>query len=122
MVRPAVGKARERSSATLLRALLALPAPLKRRLAGPPIRRGGLIVDLDTQVLLRLAERDPEPPLRTLTPAQARARLRRLGGRVVAAPGAAMAEVRSLQVAGGAGALAARLYVPEEAVAGGEAR
>ncbi len=113
---PAVAGARlER---TLLRALLALPAPLKRRLAGPPIRRGGLVVDLDTQVLLRLAARDPEPPARSLTPAQARARLRRSVA-VVDAPGAAMAEVRSLQVAGGAGALAARLYVPEEAVAGG---
>ena len=115
--RPAIGNgASERVERAVLRVLLALPAPLKRRLAGPPVVRDGLELDLDTQLLLKLAERDPEAPLSTLTPAQARAQLRSSAGRVVAAP-VSMAEVRPLAVAGGAGALGARLYVPEAATA-----
>jgi acetyl esterase len=108
----------ERAERAAIRVALALPEPLKRRLAGPPVERDGLTLDLDTQVLLRLAERDPEPPLRTLTPAQARAQLRSSAGRVTTRP-PAMSEVRALTVAGAAGELPARLYVPAEA-AGGE--
>jgi acetyl esterase len=98
------------------RAILALPAGVRRRIAGPPLRREGLELDLDTQVLLRLAERDPDPPLRTLTPVQARAQLSRSVSRVCGAP-AAMAKVLQTTVAGAEGELAARLYVPEEAAA-----
>jgi acetyl esterase len=116
--RAAIGNgAAERLERSVIRALLSLPDPLKRRIAGAPLTRDGLTLDLDTQVLLRLAERDPEPPLRTLTPAQAREHLRSSAGRVVAR-GAAMAEVRALTVTGGAGARPARLYVPAEAAAG----
>jgi acetyl esterase len=116
--RPAIGSAAgERVERAVIRTLLALPEPLKRRLAGPPLRRDGLTLDLETQLLLRLAERDPEPPLHTLTPAQARAQLRSSAGRVVARP-PAMSEVRSIRVAGGAGPLTARLYVPAEAAGG----
>jgi acetyl esterase len=115
--RPAVGNgAGERVERAVLRTLLALPEPVKRRLAGAPLRRDGLTLDLETQLLLRLAERDPEPPLRSLTPAQARAQLRSSAGRVVARP-PAMAEVRPLTVAGAARPLAARLYAPAEATA-----
>ncbi len=96
------------------RAILALPARAKRAIAGPPVRRDGLELDLDTQVLLRLAERDPDPPLRTLTPAEARARLRRSVSRVEG-PTPPVAEVRELTLAGAAGPLRARMYVPEEA-------
>jgi acetyl esterase len=113
--RPAVGNsASERVERAAVKALLGLPEPLKRRLAGPPLRRDGLTLDLDAQLLLRLAERRPQPPLRSLTPAQARAQLRTSTGRVIDRP-PAMAEVRALTVAGGAGALPARLYVPAEA-------
>src|SRR3954470_348216 len=104
----------ERLERAAIRAALSLPECLKRRLAGPPVVRDGLTLDLDTQVLLRLAERDPEPPLCTLTPAQARAQLRSSAGRVVARP-PAMAEVRPLSVAGAEGPRPARLYVPAEA-------
>ena len=63
--RPAIGNgAGERVERAVLRTLLALPEPVKRRLAGAPLRRDGLTLDLETQLLLRLAERDPEPPLR----------------------------------------------------------
>ncbi len=112
--RPAIGNGfSERAERAILRTLLALPQPLRRRLAGAPVQRDGLRLDLDTQLLLKLAERDPEPPLRTLTPAQARAQLRSSAGRVVGAP-LAMAEVRGLSVAGAAGPLTGRLYVPGE--------
>ena len=118
----AIGKATgERLERAVIRTLLALPEPAKRRIAGEPLVRDGLTLDLDTQVLLRLAERDPEPPLRTLTPGQARAQLRSSAGRVVGRP-AAMAEVRPLTLAGGAGSpVPARLYVPTEAAAAGSA-
>lgn len=104
----------ERARRLALRAALALPAGLKRRLAGPPVRCGELELALDTQLLLRLAERDPVAPLHTLTPAQARAQLRRSAARV-AAPVPAPAEVREIAVAGADGPLRARLYVPQEA-------
>ena len=113
--RPAIGNgAGERVERAVIRTLLALPEPVKRCLAGAPLMRDGLTLDLETQLLLRLAARDPEPPLHTLTPAQAREQLRASAGRVVGRP-PAMAEVRLLTVAGGAGALPARLYVPAEA-------
>jgi acetyl esterase len=119
--RPAVGNgAGERVERAVIRTLLALPEPLKRRLAGAPLRRDGLILDLETQLLLRLAARDPEPPLHSLTPAQARAHLRASAGRVVTRP-PAMAEVRRLTVSGGAGPVPARLYVPAEAGGGDSA-
>jgi acetyl esterase len=112
--RPAIGNGfSERAERAVLRVLFALPEPVRRRLAGAPLRRDGLELDLDTQLLLKLAARDPEPPLRTLTPVQARAQLRSSAGRVVAAP-LPMAEVRTLTIAGGAGPVPARLYVPEE--------
>jgi acetyl esterase len=38
----------------LLRALLALPTPARRALAGPPVVRDGQILDLDVQLVLRL--------------------------------------------------------------------
>src|SRR5581483_3753289 len=112
LARPALGHgARERVERAVLSTLLALPEAVKRRLAGPPLVRDGLTLDLDTQLLLRLAERDPEPPLHTLTPAQARAQLRASAGRVVGRP-PAMAEVVALALAGGAAPLPARLYGP----------
>ena len=38
----------------LLTAVLALPSPVKRRLAGAPVTRDGLRLDVDTQVVLKL--------------------------------------------------------------------
>ena len=54
----------ERVERTLGRFILELPEAAKRRIAGPPLLRDGLQLELDTQVLLKLAERDPRPPLR----------------------------------------------------------
>jgi acetyl esterase/lipase len=98
----------------VLRALGALPARAKRLIAGPPLRRDGLELDLDTQMLLRLAQRHPAPPLSRRTVAQARADLLR-DTATVAGSRIPLAEVRETTVAGAEGPLRARMYVPEEA-------
>jgi acetyl esterase len=107
----------ERLQAGAVRALAALPPRAKRILAGPPVRRDGLELDVDAQLLVRVNERHPRPPLDARTPAQARADLRR-STRIVAGPRIDVATVRDVTVAGAAGPLPARLYVPEEAAAG----
>jgi acetyl esterase len=94
------------------RAIAALPPPAKRRIAGRPIRRDGLELDLDMQVLLKVEERNPRPPLSTRTPADAREDLHHAVGIVAGAP-VALASIRETTVAGAAGPLPARLYVPE---------
>jgi acetyl esterase len=99
-----------------VRALGALPASVKRRIVGPPLRLDGLELDLDTQVLLRLAERNQPPPLSQRTLAQARADLRHSAAVVAGAP-IALADVRDTTVTGAAGQLRARMYTPEEALA-----
>ncbi|HEX4627279.1 MAG TPA: alpha/beta hydrolase [Gemmatimonadales bacterium] len=93
------------------RAIAALPRAVKRRIAGEPIRRDGLELDLDMQVLLKLEDRNPRPPLSSGSPEQARKDLRH-AVRVVEGPRIGIGEVREITVAGAAGPLAARLYTP----------
>src|SRR3954470_9053901 len=100
---------RERIEAAVLRGLLALPPAVKRRIAGQPVVRDGLTLDLDTQVLLKLDELEPCPPVETRTPEQARADLAR-SARVVAGRPLPMASVAPTTVAG----LPARLYIPHD--------
>jgi acetyl esterase len=101
------------------RAIAALPTAAKRRIAGRPISRDGLELDLDMQVLLKLEERNPRPPLSTRTPADAREDLRHAVRLVAGAP-VELASVSETTVAGAAGPLPARLYVPEDADAGAQ--
>ncbi len=96
-----------------VRALGALPQSAKRRIAGAPVRRDGLELDLDTQVLLKLAERNPPLPRSSRTPAAAREEIRH-SARVVAGAPIPLASVYETTVAGAAGPLRARMYVPEE--------
>jgi acetyl esterase len=96
------------------RAIGALPPGAKRRIAGAPVRRDGLELDLDTQVLLKLAERNPPPPAASRTPAGGREEIRH-SVNVVAGPTIAVASVHETTIAGADGPLRARLYVPEEA-------
>jgi acetyl esterase len=98
------------------RAIGALPPSAKRRIAGRPIRLDGLELDLDMQVLLKLEERNPRPPLTARTPAEAREDLRH-AVRVVAGSPIPIARVLETTVAGADGPLAARLYVPDLAEA-----
>src|SRR3954471_2503886 len=101
--------ARERIEAAVLRGLLALPPAVRRRIAGQPVVRDGLTLDLDTQVLLKLDGLDPRPPVETRTPEQARGDLAR-SARVVAGRPLPMVSVAPTSVAG----MPARLYVPHD--------
>jgi acetyl esterase/lipase len=94
------------------RVIGALPPAAKRRIAGAPIRLDGLELDLDMQVLVKLAERDLRP-LTGQTPAEAREHLRE-AVRPFEGPPIPLASVREMTVAGAAGPLRARLYEPEE--------
>jgi acetyl esterase len=98
------------------RAIAALPQAAKRRIAGAPIRRDGLELDLDMQVLLKLEARNPRPPLSTRTPADAREDLRHAVSLAAGAP-VALASIRETTIAGAAGPLPARLYVPDDSEA-----
>jgi len=103
----------ERLQATAARGLGLLGPAAKRRIAGAPIRLDGLELDLDVQVLIRLAERNPRAALATSTPARARADLTE-GARVVAGPTILGVNVRETNIAGAAGDLRARLYSPAD--------
>jgi acetyl esterase len=105
--------ARARVEIAAARVIGALPPAAKRRIAGAPIHRDGLELDLDMQVLLKLAERDLRP-LPGRTPAEARADLRE-GVRPFEGAPIAMASVRETTIAGAAGPLRARMFVPKEA-------
>jgi acetyl esterase len=104
----------ERLEIATARAVSKLPPGAKRRIAGEPIRRDGLELDLDMQVIVKLAERNPRPSLSTGTPAEARAHLRR-SIRALEGPPLPLASVKPLTISGADGPLPARLYVPEEA-------
>lgn len=97
------------------RTIAALPPSAKRRIAGEPIRRDGLELDLDMQVLVKLNERDPRPPLAGGTPAEARDSLSH-AVRVLTGPSIPLASVRETAIAGAEGPLRARLFVPDEAI------
>lgn len=104
--------ARSRVEILAARVIGSLPAAAKRRIAGEPIRRDGLELDLDMQVLLKLAERD----LRSLpgrTPAQAREDLREAVRPLEGAP-IARVEVSEISIAGADGPLRGRLYCAQE--------
>jgi acetyl esterase len=96
------------------RAIGALPPSAKRRIAGAPVHRDGLELDLDTQVLLKLAERHPPPPPASRTPAAAREEIRH-SVRVVAGAPIEIASVHETTIAGADGPLRARMFVPSEA-------
>jgi acetyl esterase len=108
----------ERIEAAAVRAVAALPAGARRRIAGAPIRLDGLQLDLDMHVLVKLERRNPRPPLDTRAPTEAREDLRH-AVRVVAGPPIDLPEVRDITIAGGEVPLRARLFVPEDADGGG---
>jgi acetyl esterase len=104
------GRARERVEGRVLDRLMRLPEPVLRRVAGPPVRRDGLTLDLETQALLRVKELAHEPDVASLPIPDGRQALLRQcklsGGRQP------IGAVVPLRVPGGAGELDARLYVP----------
>jgi acetyl esterase len=96
------------------RAIMGLPRWSQRLIAGRPVRRDGIQLETEVQVMLRLQERFGGPEYDELDVAEARATLAadaaRAGGRPISLP-----EVRDLD----AGGVAARLYVPDGATAPG---
>jgi acetyl esterase len=100
----------ERAEGALLRAVLALPEPLQRALAGRPVVADGQTMSVEVQLLLRVlrlvpsVDRLPWPAARREFDRQ----LRLIGGRQP------IAAVRDLTVDGADGPLPARLYVPTE--------
>ncbi|MEQ3550829.1 alpha/beta hydrolase [Pseudonocardia nematodicida] len=93
-----------------LQAVLALPVPLKRAIAGPPVQVDGQELDLDVQLLRRLlTPRRPPPP-----PVPERIREGQLFvDRVLAGPDEPGVRREDRTVPGAAGDLPARLYVPD---------
>jgi acetyl esterase len=94
----------------VFRGLLGLPVPMQRLLAGRPVERDGQRLDPQTQWMLRLQGLVREPAVETLPIPQGRVALARqcvlVGGRQP------IGATRDLEVPGGDGPLAARLYVP----------
>jgi acetyl esterase/lipase len=105
-------RAGSRVALELARGLLALPAPLKRLLSGRrPIRRDGLTLDPEIQLLLALLGWLGHRSFDQMSPAEARAEVERLAqGFSGGAPSLARVEDRSIP--GPAGALPVRHYVP----------
>ncbi|MGZ4446387.1 MAG: alpha/beta hydrolase [Nocardioides sp.] len=102
-------RANHRAQGPLLRGALALPEPVRRRLAGRPVVRDGQTLASDLQLMLRLQRIARETGAEAMPLADGRAATRRHA----AATGGdqPIGEVRELTAAG----LPARLYVPRGA-------
>ena len=96
----------------VLRPVEALPQPLRRRLAGPPVQIDGNVLDPEIQFLLRVEGWLPDSPRSSV--ATARANTLRMAKLVAGTP-RELARVTELTVRGAEGQLGARLYVPRGA-------
>ena len=97
-----------RRQALAVRAAGVLPAFVARRLTGAAATTGGVPIEPDLALLLRLTERFRWPELERMSAAAAQAEARREGA--VLAGRRLRVGVRSLELPGPAGPLAARLY------------
>ncbi|KAA2262228.1 alpha/beta hydrolase [Solihabitans fulvus] len=102
--------------ATMLRAVYALPAPVRRLVAGPPIRLDGQRLAPDAQLLLRLSALVSES-LGAPTVAGARANLAKSAA-LIGGPPADRVRTRQLGIPGADDTVPARLYEPDELPAG----
>ncbi|MGN6129397.1 MAG: alpha/beta hydrolase [Nocardioidaceae bacterium] len=103
-----------RAESAIFRALMGLPAPVVRRLAGRPVVLDGQVLDPETQLTLRLQRLLREPAAETLPVQQGRRAILRQS--VLAGGRQPIGEVRDLEVDGGDGPVRARLYVPRALV------
>src|SRR5690606_22355800 len=94
------------------RGVMALPRVVKQRLAGRPVELDGCVLDLDTQLLLRVASIAGGPPRSSLPVEKSRELTLRQAAAVGGAP-IAMRAVTDTEVKGAEGLLGARLYVPD---------
>lgn len=114
----ALDRAGARAQGTLARAVLRLPRPALRALAGRPVIRDGQQLELEAQALLRLMAATPAPELSQLTPEQGR---RRVARDTMSVEGVRPepVSVESLSIAGTEEPLPARLYIPGRGERGG---
>jgi acetyl esterase len=92
-----------------LHAVYALPQPLRRLVAGPPVRRDGLELALDAQLLLRmLALTDTNLSRGSAAEARAQLELRR----TLAGPGVSGVRTREVDIPADGDPVPARLYEP----------
>jgi len=105
----------EKVEPAVFRALMGLPTPVMRALAGRRVVVDGQVLDTETQWMLRIQRMIREPAAETLPFPEARAALRRqsrlVGGRQP------IGLVRDLKVPGAEEEIPARLYVPRGQVA-----
>jgi acetyl esterase len=105
----------DRLQAWLARRLFALPAPVKRLLAGGrPVRADGQTLDVDAQLALAMMARAGRPSFETLSPEAARREITRTA-RVLGGEPRPVEHVASLGMSGPTGPIPARLYRPETA-------
>jgi acetyl esterase len=101
----------DRIEAGLVRILERMPPAVQARLAGGPVEIDGLRLDPGVQLLLRAEELSRHPSFETLPVPEAREEVER-EARVFRGRTIELAQVRELELAGAAGPLRARLYVP----------
>jgi acetyl esterase len=94
--------------AAALQVVFALPRPVRRLIAGPPVRIDGQELALDAQLLLRMQQLAKVPPMSQGTPEQARRHLDD-GTLVVSGPPISGINVRDVRI----DTVRARLYTPE---------
>ncbi len=104
---------RDRLAGGLVRGLGSLPRPVRRALAGRPKVVDGQQLDPEVQLLIRLMGSSSDAPHES--PAAARAD-RSQQARVFRGAVFPVARVEQLSIPGPAGSIAARLYVPKEAI------
>lgn len=105
----------EKAEPAVLRALMALPRPVMRALAGRPVVVDGQVLDTETQLMLRLQRLTGEPAAETLPMEDARVAIRRQARMV--GGNQPIGLVRDLSVPGAEEEIPARLYVPRGRVA-----
>ncbi|KAA5835959.1 alpha/beta hydrolase [Saccharopolyspora hirsuta] len=99
--------------AAALRGIFALPRPVRRLIAGPPIRLDDQELALDAQLLLKLQKLRGHEQLAAATPELARAAMRQ-GTRLTSTAPVSGVVVADRQIPTANGELAARLYRPRE--------
>jgi acetyl esterase len=104
---------RERIESGFVRGLAGLPPGLLRTLVRPPVALDGQQLEAEVQLILKLLALAGEPPLETLEVAEARTQV---AGDARAFEGSKpqVARAEQITVAGAAGPLGARLYVPDD--------
>lgn len=105
----------EKVEPAVFRALMGLPVPVMRALAGRRVVADGQVLDTETQWMLRLQRMMREPAAETLPMAQARVAIRRQSRLVGGTQPIGL--VRDLEVPGADEKIPARLYVPRAQIA-----